>query len=322
MQTQTTQSRDNFTDSYVAKLTSQIFIAAGIVLIIATCAYGQFAKPLLPHNNEAISSNTHLSPISPTSESASNFQTEVNPIRTTVLIYSNTKDLSNNATSESSARHLVLTLRPSLLAVGQICDINGILGINMLSGQPFIDAYASQHQLELIQAVLAPSACDSTSGLAIINNGRKHIASDPTPQQLAFMQRQGDDSIYIYKGPLPSIRTITRLFVVLGIVCATVYLGFAAFSVINGQMHSGSKVLGTAAGVMLLVMAYTIYKVLLVNAIYKTSDNETADVLRHLSNLGEVPGTDRNFADTPIIPLSTSGGIPRSGLKVQPLSGN
>jgi hypothetical protein len=207
------------------------------------------------------------------------------------------------------------------LTADQISDINGILGVDMRSGQQIIEADASVHQLELIQSVLVPSPNDSTLGLAVIHDGRKQIKRDPNAVEWASLRRSGDDALYIYGGPVPTAKTFARFFVILGVVCATIYIAFAAFSIINGQIHGGNKVIGAAAGVMTLLMGYTIYKVLLINILYKNTIEPKA-VSRHFSNQGQVKSPDRQVNNSPEIPSRWPLVPLRSGVPVRPLSGN
>lgn len=288
-------------------------IAAGA---IALAANAQFAKPLLPSSGHSLSQG-QAATVSESRQSIGEAGTWINPIflRTTVYVYTNV-----HKKGMPSGRHLAITIRPSTLTEEQVADISGILGINMLSGQTTIRAEASEHQLELIQSVLAPSANDSTLGLAALKEGKKSIDSDPTPAQWALLRRSGDDTRFIYAGPLPSAKVLARWFVIIGLVAATIYVAFASFSIITGQSHGGNRVIAAAAGVMLLLMGYTIFKIMVMNSIDANSIDNQNSISKQLPEHGLAKEKQRT-ADTPRLPLGQSSAPGRSGLPVQPLLG-
>jgi hypothetical protein len=111
------------------------------------------------------------------------------------------------------------------------------------------------------------------------------------------------------------------MIVIIGLVAATIYVAFAAFSITSGQAHGGSRVVAAAAGLILLLMGYTIYKVLMMNAVLKRGTIDTTAISRHLPLSGLVNERHRPVADTPKVPANVGSYVPRSGLQVQPLSG-
>jgi hypothetical protein len=273
-----------------------------IVLLVLSSfqmsAFGQFAKPLV--------------------SGASAFHAITNPERTIVYVYTSLR----READALPKRYMVLTIRPSTLTNEQISDINGILGINILSGQETIEADASKHQLEMIQSVLAPSANDSTLGLAVVNHkGQKEIDKDPSAQQWAALRQPSDDPLYTYKGPIPAAKTLARMVVIIGLVAATIYVAFAAFSVTSGQAHGGNRVIAAATGLILLLMGYTIYKIMMINAVLKNGIVDTTAITKHLPLNGLVNENFRKVADTPKVSAVEDSSVPRSGLPVQPLSG-
>jgi len=290
--------------------------------------YCEFAQPLLPPTGSGntaaleVAGDTNTPPAVPSGNTQASqgsiFATVRQLGRTVVYVYW----AKHNAAGKLLDKHMALTISPATLTTEQVSDISGILGINMLSGQQAIQADASSHQLELIQAVLAKSANDATLGLVVPNGTSKQIVSDPTAAQWSKLRQAGDDARYIYAGSIPFVRTIARWIVISAVIFATVYLIFAAFSVTAGQLHGASRVVAAAGGLMLFLMGYTIYKVAIVNLFNQNSVDNPAITTQHFSNLGQVKPQYWHNGDTPGTPRNIPAGTSRSGIPVQPLSGN
>jgi hypothetical protein len=116
--------------------------------------------------------------------------------------------------------------------------------------------------------------------------------------------------------PLPIVRRFCRKIVILGVVFATVYMAFAAFSVVLGHREGGQRVIGTAAGLMLLLMGYSIFKVVQINAWRYFLPGEFDETYTGFENKKQ----PLKKANTPVIPPEP-GGQKRSNLPVQPLTG-
>jgi hypothetical protein len=118
-------------------------------------------------------------------------------------------------------------------------------------------------------------------------------------------------------GGLRSVKTLSRFFVIAAVVAATVLMAFAAFGVIQGEQNAGQKVTHTAGGLMLLFMAFTIWKLILANM--ASLDNKGPwDAINHKADqhiLLPVPAPQPNIPQAP-------AASPRSGLPVFPDSGN
>jgi hypothetical protein len=313
------------------KLSCYSALALLLLVIIQVGACAQFAKPLLPNgidspSGEQAFGRSRVIPAVVSSEqsqiagdglNSSIFPSGINPGRTTVYVFASKKKDS----LVRALRYMVLTIRPSTLNAEQVNDINDILGINMLSGQRTIEADASQHQLELIQSILAPSANDLGLQIAILNHGRKEINKDPNAEQWSALRRPTDDPVYTYNGPVPAAKKFARLFVIIGLVAATIYVAFAAYSIITGQAHGGNRVIAAASGLMLLLMGYTIYKILIMNATFRDSGKDAITVSTRLPVHGLTNPNFRQVADTPEIPLVKNSYVPRSNLPVQPFAG-
>jgi hypothetical protein len=116
------------------------------------------------------------------------------------------------------------------------------------------------------------------------------------------------------RSPIPTVRLFCRILVIAGVVFATVYMAFAALSVVLGHPHGGQRIIGTAGGLMLLLMAYSIYKIVVINAF--RFPNSAIVTLR---TLPERPRANPVPADTPVVPAAAD--IPpmaaRSNIRVR-----
>jgi hypothetical protein len=119
------------------------------------------------------------------------------------------------------------------------------------------------------------------------------------------------------QAPLPIVRIFCRKIVILGVVFATVFMAFAAFSVILGHKDSGQRVFGAAAGLMLLLMGYSIYKVIQINA-WRFYAGDLVDWTDPSFEYARAPLPKSN---TPQDPPKQEGSQKRSNLPVQPLGG-
>lgn len=117
-----------------------------------------------------------------------------------------------------------------------------------------------------------------------------------------------------YYGGIPTVGKVGRYFVILAVVVGTILLAFAAFGVILGQQNAGAKVTFSAGGLMLLFMAFTIWKVAQANMVNwneggKVDENKSR--LPHQIILPDVVPSSQS----PVAP----GTPPRSGIPVAPL---
>ena len=93
-------------------------------------------------------------------------------------------------------------------------------------------------------------------------------------------------------GPVPTVRKFSRYLVILGVVAATVFMVFAAFSVIAGDRDGGSRVVSTAGGLVLLLMAFTIWKVVEVESSTQRPGKHSADDNRPVNPYSENPSAE------------------------------
>lgn len=143
--------------------------------------------------------------------------------------------------------------------------------------------------------------------------GRKKIVGDEPgprwrqPNQLWFEHERAN-------APIPTVKIFCRLLVIAGAVFATVLVSIAAMGVAFGHRDSGQRVVGSAGGLILLFMAYTIYKIVVINA-FRFGSDDTAEVIVR-------PPYERDAyqpANTPSNPpAAPAGGMPRSNLPVVP----
>jgi hypothetical protein len=99
--------------------------------------------------------------------------------------------------------------------------------------------------------------------------------------------------------PIPTLRPFCRMLVIAGVVFATVYMIFAALAVTLGHPYAGQRAIGTAAGLILLLMGYSIYKVVMIDAFRL---NNSIDTTMRTGQLR--PQQDLGPSDTPGLPAS------------------
>lgn len=228
-----------------------------------------------------------------------NFPTGAGRDRSVVYIF------HNDARGQRMAR----TVRPDGLSNDQLSQIEGILGVNMRSGEPVINATASDAQMEQINEALAPAPQSQNQG------GRKVINSD-TPA--ASYPKPDRNSIYGYTPdhPLPTVWTFSRYLVILGVVSATIFISLAAWSMVMGNPYGGARVFGAAAGLMMLLCGYTIWKIVQMNTFNANSDTPAVNQNRPID--AQVPDAFMFRPNTPTNP-GGGGANGRSGVPVQPL---
>jgi len=202
---------------------------------------------------------------------------------------------------------MVQTIRPDQLSADQLSQINGILGGNLMNGQQSQDVQVTNDQLEQIQNILFPYPQAQDQG------GKKFINSDSPAQGYP---KAGEENKYDFQGPLPTVRTFCRYLVILGVVSATIWMALAMYSVCMGHPYGGARVVGAAAGLMLLLMGYTIWKVVQMNT-FKAMSNTPA------INQNRPQDAQTNVMNPPDVPPADPGvggrGVNRSGVPVLPL---
>jgi len=203
----------------------------------------------------------------------------------------------------------VLDIRADQLSAQNEAAIQGILGQNLMPGNAdSVDIQVTTAQLEQIQAILYPYPG------TVMNNGRKQIVAD-TPA--AGYPKPGEDSLYAFDGTLPTVQTFCRYLVILGVVAGTVFMALAAWSMVQGNPYGGARAMGSAAGVFMLLGAYTIWKIVQMNTFNANSTNPA--ISQNRPNTDQVPSAFQARPNVPVVPAGGVGGPNRSGVPVQPL---
>lgn len=302
-------------------------ILAAWLLMTGLCvgqANAQFGAPLPPPVGDGPSpapvnpGDTGAAPQVPSGQAdptpGHNFPVGPGRDRSVIYVY---KQSQGGAMGVNRGERMVRTIRPDTLSQDAYDQIAGILGVNGMSGEQSIDATATDSQLEQIEEVLNMYPQSQNNG------GRKFINSD-SPN--ANYPKPDHESIYAFAGPLPTVQTFCRYLVILGVVAATIWMSLAAYSMVMGHPYGGARVFGAAAGLMMLLCGYTIWKIVQMN----TFDANSADNSGQPGFVTQRPNTAQvqdAFMTRPNVPGNPGGGggaPPRSGIPVVPLgnSGN
>jgi hypothetical protein len=202
----------------------------------------------------------------------------------------------------------VLDIRADQLSAANLSAIQGILGQNLMPGNAdSVDIQVTTAQLEQIQAVLAPYP-----GFQM-TNGRKQIVAD---QPAAGYPKPGEDSLYAFDGTLPTVQTFCRYLVILGVVAGTVFMALAAWSMCAGNPYGGARAMGSAAGVFMLLGAYTIWKIVQMNTF--NANSATPAISQNRPQTDQVPSAFQARPNVPITPTYNPTGPARGGVPVVP----
>jgi len=203
----------------------------------------------------------------------------------------------------------VLDIRADQLTAANLAAIEGILGQNLMPGNvDSIDIQTTTDQLAQIQAVLYPYPG------TVQNNGRNQIVAD-TPA--AGYPKPGETSLYAFDGTLPTVQKFCRYLVILGVVAGTVWMALASWAMIQGNPYGGARVIGSAAGVLMLLGAYTVWKIVQMNTF--NANSATPAVNQNQPNTDQVPSAFQTRPNVPVAQTAMPGGFAaRGGVPVQP----
>jgi hypothetical protein len=247
------------------------------------------------------------------------FPTTVGKDRTVVYVFVNGR--------------MMQTIRPDQLTDPEIKEINKILGINMLSGQQIIEVEATQNQISQIQQVMMAWP----RGWRMVNhNGRmyRQIVKDEPAAGYPKPGRENTGAFDRNKGKwvevgqiekLPTVKVFARYLVILGCVCACVWLSHEAISVFLGHPGAGMRVAQTFFGLGVLLMAFTIYKLVQIEAIHSFGAPhphpwvDTSPFANDLHHTAPVDDKYLTAPDVPGIPAEDRLGPERAGVPVEPL---
>jgi hypothetical protein len=222
------------------------------------------------------------------------FPTTVGQDRTVVHVYVNGR--------------MVQTLRPDQFTDPQIQQINGILGINMLSGQQTIDVEASSSQIAQIQEVLMAWP----QGYQLIRGYKKIVTDQPG----IGYPKPGRQNGWDFFGPLPTVRVCCRYLVILACVVATIWLAQESIQVMLGFPMAGMRVFQTFAGLFVMFSAFTVWKIAQMNL--NNAISNTPPIANDHTQTAPVSNQYYQVPDVPGIPQVTNSGPPRAGLPVMP----
>ena len=204
--------------------------------------------------------------------------------------------------------HYVLDIRADQLSAANEAAIEGILGQNLEPGNAAsIDIQVTTDQLAQIQAVLFPYPG------TVQNNGRNQIVAD---QPAAGYPKPGEDSLYAFDGTLPTVQTFCRYLVILGVVAGTVFMSLAAWAMVQGNPYGGARAMGSAAGVFMLLGAYTIWKIVQMNTF--NANSSPAAISQNRPTTDQVPTAFAARPNVPVTPTTALAGPARGGVPVQP----
>lgn len=206
-------------------------------------------------------------------------------------------------------QRMVRALRPDQLSALDLGRVQGLFpGYNFLDGQQTLYINASEDQLAELDDILAPYPEITNRGSS---PGRNFWRAKPNLTTYNTLTRNA---------PLVSVHNFSRWLVILGVVVATILFAFAAFSVVMGHRDGGGRVVGSASGLMALLMAFTIWKIVHMNTHQMNSTDDFSATNFNRPETATVNDTEMTVPNVPVSPLTprTNG---RSGIPVQPLSG-
>ena len=168
---------------------------------------------------------------------STNFANTLEQIPLTIYLRTDTYSHNNH---QYMGKRTVLTIRTAMLNAMQLDLITSMLPINLNSvqtnGEHAVTVDVNENQLENIEKILVP-------------------ASHRVPNV-----SQASPFNYV-----PVVRKFGRCAILLGIIFATVMLAIAAYGMVMSHRGSADKIISTVAGLIVLLMAYTIYCLLIDN---------------------------------------------------------
>jgi hypothetical protein len=210
---------------------------------------------------------------------------------------------------------MAMTLSPDSLAPDVVTAIDGIIGGNMLDGQPVHNIQVTDQQLAQIQQVLYPYPIQNTATTfndSTTLNGKTVINQDNPGNVPAAALPQPS---YNWQPVLPTVHAFCRYLVILGVVVSTIWMAMAAFGMTMGLPYAGSRAIGTATGLIMLLCAFTIWRIVQMNTINANTD---PPAVINADATGNAPPS----AAVPLPPVPNVAPYPaRDGLPVQPLVG-
>jgi hypothetical protein len=200
---------------------------------------------------------------------------------------------------------MAFTINGGTLNATELGSIGGILGVNLQGATGPTNVIATDDQIAQVQAILAPYPQTTN------NNGRNAITGDNPAT--GYPKTTAN---YNWVPVLPTVKTFCRYLVILGVVMATIWMAMAAYGMVLGLPYAGSRVLGTAMGLMMLLSAFTIWKIVQMNT-FNGNTNAPATSLNRPQDNEVQPTAAPGLPGVP----NTAQFSARDGLPVQPLIG-
>lgn len=243
------------------------------------------------------------------------------------------------------------TLRLDTLTAAQVAIVEGIFPqIAAQAGQPeiYVNNVTLDQMNQLNQALYPYPDTFASENQARLAAQQAQVHKGQlgwTPPQWVQVSMQLDAPApgypretrsYQHYWIIPAVKQLSRFLVLIGVIAATIFLAIAAWGFIFGHREGSERVVSALSGLVLLLMAYTIWSVVMINA----NDGQKPNVLvtdQGATNMDNVRASDviatnnskagGNYADPNLIngailprvpaePISP----PRSPQPVAPLS--
>jgi hypothetical protein len=255
-----------------------------------------------------------------------NFPTQNSGDQTIYYIYHQQQsgyDYANGgqgATSIPRGLKMVMTLNQATIDPQIWQKLQGDLGLPAANGST-VSVVVTDDQLANANRDLAPYPGSSMETVGTQVNGTNQriviLNDQPTPE------RNNPQPATDFDGTIPTVRTFSRYLVILGVVMATVWMALAAYGMTMGHPYAGMRVLGTAAGLICLLAAFTIYKIVLMNSYngqpVDGPNPPPSDIVNHQPLIN--PVAPNSPPSLPPVPNNAGGRPARGGLPVAPLYG-
>lgn len=119
--------------------------------------------------------------------------------------------------------------------------------------------------------ITKPPTGDERPSVKIMRDGTQYGGTITRIEPNHLWERQMD------RMPMPTVRKFARFLVLAGVVFATVLMAFSAMSMCLGHPYAGGRAVSTAAGLLILLAGFTIYKIIMINA-FRFSTESDSDI--------------------------------------------
>ncbi len=210
------------------------------------------------------------------------FQHDSQNIRSRVNLLVNRGTQTVNNTSVNRGTRVALTFQPDQLTDSQRGQVEGLIGntpgnsgFTSFNNEPYQNITVSDSTLEEIEKILYPPAqpTGTTNPYPGTPVEGDTLRNTPWTDRSFIAEDQPATGYPRYEStnPKPNLRAPIREFcywlVIAGAVFACMQLVFAGAMAAFGWPYAGSKAIAAAGGLVLLLMAFTIWKVDMTNAL-------------------------------------------------------